>query len=110
METNPIYQMQTAQTSGMPTTMIDNGSVEYKPDRSVSKSDFDTKLENLRKIYNQAIESRWLWSGPKIIALEGEWTDNLKGLVRLGNSTVTKSISYQLAEKDEVVDIEVQQK
>lgn len=81
-----------------------------KKDPLFYRRNFDEKLENLKKIYYQAIESRSLWTGPKAIVLEGEWTDNLKGLVHIGNSAVTKSISYRLAEGDEKVDAVERQK
>ena len=80
-----------------------------KPDHEAMRN-FDENLENLRKIYYQAIETRWLWSELKAIILEGEWTDNPKGLVHISSLTVTRSISYRLEERDEDVDAVEHQK
>lgn len=77
------------------------------PTRRSLKDNYFTYVENLGRIHNLAIKLGPILSGPQRITLEGEWTENLKGLVNDGNRIVMRSISYRLAEKAENIDMEI---
>lgn len=67
-------------------------------------SDFETDLEDIRKLFAQAANSRLFWSGADKIQFEGEWTKLVKKLVLHGNLDILSSFRYRLAidEEDEI--------
>jgi hypothetical protein len=86
--------------------MENNNSLRYKPDRLVN--DFEADLEDMRKLYVLAVNSRLFWSDAEKIQFEEKWTDLVKKLVLRGNSDVLSSFRYQLAmdEEDEIAERE----
>jgi hypothetical protein len=67
-------------------------------------TDFDYTIQNIRRLYSQAITSGSL-SHTKKIHLEDLWTDALLQLLKAGNVDVLKSFRYWL-EMDEENDHE----
>jgi hypothetical protein len=82
--------------------MENNNNLRYKHDRMVS--DFEADLEDKRRLYVQAVNSRLFWSEVDKIQFEGKWTELVKKLVLSGNLDVLSSFRYRLAieEEDEI--------
>jgi hypothetical protein len=82
--------------------MENNNNLRYKHDRMVS--DFEADLEDIRRLYVQAVNSRLFWSEVDKIQFEGKWTELVKKLVLSGNLDVLSSFRYRLAieEEDEI--------
>jgi hypothetical protein len=82
--------------------MENNNNLRYKHDRMVS--DFEADLEDIRRLYVQAVNSRLFWSEVDKIQFEGKWTELIKKLVLSGNLDVLSSFRYRLAieEEDEI--------
>jgi hypothetical protein len=78
--------------------MENNNNLRYKHDRMVSD------LEDIRRLYVQAVNSRLFWSEVDKIQFEEKWTELVKKLVLSGNLDVLSSFRYRLAieEEDEI--------
>jgi hypothetical protein len=69
-------------TEEVSTTVESNNSLSNKHGHLVS--DFETDLEEIKRLYLKAVNSRDFWSGPEKIVFADSWTCLMRRLISCG--------------------------
>jgi len=70
-----------------------------KPDLRVN--DFESTIEQIRKLYIQGKKSKDFWSEADKICFEDQWTKALRELLSQGNESVLSSFRHRLELEEE---------